>query len=548
MTTKCCEGCPENQGDKLEAIAASTSCPTCGRYAWTADMCPKRDVLGAWHHPACAALWSASVGGWFDFISDPWEKFINGGPLGDFLNTPAGKIFGGVVKGLAAIAEPGLLGSILSATPVVGTTIAMIVANPLVEQALPGLVRGERVDHAFVDSAKTIIQRIIANGGTPDAATAQLGTAVQDATAELQAAFPGVTPAALALYNDGLRIKAGLRTAEDNLPPDAQNELDQHLAPYAAALDPARLAAKYGVPQDVMQGAIDGVLRIANYDPAHFDAQGNALPTGAALAHAAAAFSTNLTTIQQGIAMAASDLNGTDRMQLSVYGATHTVAETNAEHARLLAAEHAQDAMAAHVCQLAKQGMPPAQIAAQSQIQQNAFGMPLPNPLGLSPLSETQVRAIISVCDAHDRTIAAAAAQSRANSIARANQLLDAGMPAAAIAAQSSAPSPIPGMPNGAGFAVPLSLADVNAIVAQRTAASATALQLLRSGISSEDIARESAIPALFPGMPNASGFLVPLSLSAVQALGATLPPTDDWRSWTAAQFVAMYLSEASAG
>ncbi len=85
----------------------------------------------------------------------------------------------------------------------------------------------------------------------------------------------GVTPAQLAQKVDAYRIRAGLRKAEDELPPDLQAQLDAELAPILATLDVRALAKLAGVADDVMQVAIDGVTRTARYNPANFDARGN---------------------------------------------------------------------------------------------------------------------------------------------------------------------------------------------------------------------------------------------------------------------------------
>ncbi len=218
-------------------------CGPCGGAQHAAGVAPLVDCMTRGDHVrryAAGSFWDA-----FDFITDPWEKFLNGGPLGDFLNTPGGKIFGGAVTALAAVAEPSILAGVFSAAPLVGGQLAILFTNPLIEQALPGLVRGERVDRAFVESAKIIVNRIVANGGTPADFNDEMAKAVQTVTAALHDS--GITPAALAAYNDGLRIAAGLRAATDNLPPEAQKQLDDHLAPLLAKLDPKALAAQAGV-------------------------------------------------------------------------------------------------------------------------------------------------------------------------------------------------------------------------------------------------------------------------------------------------------------
>lgn len=306
-------GCADGTIDKW-AIVNAITCAACKAYAWASTMCPKLAGV-TWHHPACPivtprqdltgetfmashiagnAFAQGQLGPEFDEISvgdcdwtHPWDcvtsawddiKKIPGigalaDKLEDFSNTPVGKAF-------FAIVSPSILGGLATnLLPGVGQSLVVALANPVVLNALPGLARGERVDQAFIASAKMVAKRIMSSGGggeaAADAMQPLLDKAMPYVTTALSAA--GTSPAALEAYNTSLRIQAGLRTAEQELPPDLQAQLDAKLASVMSKIDTHALAERAGVPDDVMQLAIFGATRAKRADPAlHvFDAHGN---------------------------------------------------------------------------------------------------------------------------------------------------------------------------------------------------------------------------------------------------------------------------------
>lgn len=303
----CCEGCGALPDKRL--VVAGITCPHCSTLAWSPDMCPKKAGV-TWHHPACPVVaepvyaagndhfWHAlTLGALFaaagepappsptvytgdcdwthpwDCVTSAWDAIRDNVPgaeyLEDFANSAVGKAF-------FAFVSPSILAGLVSSAPAVGAQLAVVMANPVVYNALPGLARGERVDHAFIASAKAVAQRLLSSGAGQAEIADQVGKATDAAKAAL--AQVGTSPEAEEAYATSLRVQAGLRTAEQELPPELQAQLDKRMAALKSKLpDVHTLAQRAGVADDVMQTALDGVTRTIGYDPSKFDSNGRLL-------------------------------------------------------------------------------------------------------------------------------------------------------------------------------------------------------------------------------------------------------------------------------
>lgn len=164
------------------------------------------------------------------------------GLVQDFGNTGLGKVFFSFVA-------PGLLSAVFSSLPGVGIQFAEVLGNPIFQNMLPGLVRGERIDRAFIASTKTVMNRILSNGGAPAEAKQFLGDG-------------------LAVITDTLK-SAGIDTAQIADVVKRGGEIAQSIKDRAEAIVGPQLAAlarATGIPEDMLRTSLDGILRVKQYE------------------------------------------------------------------------------------------------------------------------------------------------------------------------------------------------------------------------------------------------------------------------------------------
>ena len=175
----------------------------------------------------------------------------------DFGNTTVGKAF------FMAIA-PTMLFNIFTTLPGFGLQIAQVLSSmgPLATYALPGLVKGERADRAFIDSAKDIASRL------GPQASSQLPAAISTAADALQKA--GIDTKTLSDQADKLRASLQGpfgKVANQKVQDQIDQKVEEFTQQWADKLNSQllELADKAGVPEQVMQAALDGVTRTMGY-------------------------------------------------------------------------------------------------------------------------------------------------------------------------------------------------------------------------------------------------------------------------------------------
>ncbi len=202
----------------------------------------------------------------------------------DFANTAVG-------GALLHILEVATFSELLTGLPGIGQLIGNTLASlgPVASDMLPGLAKGERVDRVFIGSLKSVTARALAAGGASGAAQVA-GPMLQSSLSTANSALGsiGVSPKTFSDKMDQLRQQAGGLSKDAPLPAPLQQQYDSFVHAQLAKLPTTSdMAKKIGVPDDLMQVAIDGVTRSDGYTQNHYNADGS-LRDAAAEAKAAA--------------------------------------------------------------------------------------------------------------------------------------------------------------------------------------------------------------------------------------------------------------------
>ncbi len=187
--------------------------------------------------------------------------------LEDFSRTSVGKAF------FIAMGPIGLT-TLFANLPGIGMQFAYILnstgpVGTLLQYSLPGLVRGESVDVALINGGKLLIQKLGSVAGT------QVPMALAKVTEILKGY--GIDPQMVIDKTDEFRKQANLTLSTEDLPPDLQRQLDDWKRPIIESIDVRKIAAEIGVPAEIVQYAIDGIMRMIPDLSRQYDSNGNLL-------------------------------------------------------------------------------------------------------------------------------------------------------------------------------------------------------------------------------------------------------------------------------